>query len=371
MSTNISRDLINAINKSFKGETPAYLLTDPDAPTNVNNWISTGSSILDIAISNKKNGGVPVGKITEISGMESSGKSLICAHLCAETQKRGGVAIYIDPEQSASKEFFTAVGVDIDKLVYVQMESVEGIYKLIDDMILKIRTINPDMLVCIIVDSLTAAISDTDLARDNYDNRGYATDKSIVNSNALKRITGLIARQNIALVMTSQLRQKLGFTGFGDKYKTSSGGLALQFFASVRIRLKAIGKLKRTIQGNKEIIGIKANGTVKKNRCGPPFRTAEFDIYFDSGIDNYNSWLKMLKQYNLVKKITSQTYKVIDTSGKREWEFSVRAWAETVSKNKELREYVYNLIADTLIMKYRKVTDINVDEIEEDIEDDK
>ena len=361
---NIIESLKNGINKQFKNFKPAYSLNDDDAPTNVLGWVSTGSSILDFAISNKKNGGIPVGKITELSGLEGAGKSLIAAHICAETQKLGGIAVFFDTESAVSREFFQAIGINLDDLLYLQLDTVEDIYKTIDNIISEIRNKDKQRLVTIVIDSLTSAKCEAELENDDYEIKGYSTHKARINSASLKRFTSLIALQNIALVITSQLRQNVGAFGFGDPYVTSSGGMALQFYSSVRIRLKKIGRLSRTRKGVKEIIGVKARAIVNKNRLGPPHRQADFDIYFDSGIDNYNSWLTSLKQYNIAKKTTGNSYKIVDKENNREWEFTSQSWMQTVNTDEDLRKYVYDKLAEELIMIYRNISELNIDEIQ-------
>ena len=135
-----------------------YLDDDSDGvPTNVNGWVSTGAAMLDVAISNRPYGGIPVGRITELTGLEQSGKSLLSAHILAETQKQGGVAVLIDTETAVSREFFDAIGVDVSKLLYVSVDTVEDIFETIETIIEKVRTSDKTKLVTIVVDSVAAA----------------------------------------------------------------------------------------------------------------------------------------------------------------------------------------------------------------------
>ena len=131
LEDSLAATLADSINKQFKGQnykSAFFLDGDEDAPTNVNEWVSTGCSMLDLAISNRPNGGFPVGRITEITGLEASGKSLLAAHTLAETQKKGGLAVYIDTESASSAEFLTAIGVDLKTMLYVPLETIEEIY---------------------------------------------------------------------------------------------------------------------------------------------------------------------------------------------------------------------------------------------------
>ena len=226
--------LASDINKKFKDSKVAYFLDGSDTtPTDVTDFVSTGSTTLDLAISNRPNGGIAVGRITELNGLESSGKSLLGSHILAETQKKGGVAVYIDTETSVSTDFLGAIGVDVSSMLYLHLETVEDIFEAIEELVTKIRESDKDRLVTILVDSLAAATTRTELAGD-FDKDGWATSKAIIISKAMRKITQMIGRQKICLVFTNQLRQKLGVM-FGDPW-TTSGGKALPFHASTRIR---------------------------------------------------------------------------------------------------------------------------------------
>jgi len=226
--------LAGELNKQSKDQKVAFFLNEDEAPTNVDGWISTGCAMLDVAVSNRPYGGLPVGRITEITGLEQSGKSLVSAHLLAETQKQGGVAVLIDTETAVSREFLEAIGVDVSKLLYVTADSVEQIFDFTETIIEKVRETSKDKIVTIVVDSVAAASTTNELASD-YKKDGYATDKAIIISKAMRKITNMIGRQKISLVFTNQLRQKMNAM-FGDPW-TTSGGKALAFHASVRLRL--------------------------------------------------------------------------------------------------------------------------------------
>jgi recombination protein RecA len=205
------------LNKKFKGTKVAFFLGgDEQTPTDLTEWVKTGSSTLDIAISNRPNGGFPVGRIIEITGLEASGKSLLAAHALANTQKAGGVGIFIDTENAVSEEFMTAIGVDIEKLLYLQLETVEDIYDSIDSIITNVRETNKDRLITIVVDSMAAASTKIEMEAD-YEKDGWATSKAIINSKAMRKITQMIGRQRICLIFTNQLREKLGVS-FGDPW---------------------------------------------------------------------------------------------------------------------------------------------------------
>ena len=289
--------LADTINKQFKDMKVAYFLDGSDTtPTDIKDFVSTGSTMLDLAISNKPNGGIAVGRITEINGLESSGKSLIGAHLLAETQKKGGVAVYIDTEPAVSTEFLEAIGLDVESMLYLHLETVEDIFSAIEEIVAKVRESDKDRLVTILVDSLAAATTKVELEAE-FDKDGWATAKAIIISKAMRKITQMIGRQRVALVFTNQLRQKLGVM-VGDPW-TTSGGKALPFHSSTRIRLKNVGQIKDT---KKNTIGMKMRAQVIKNRLGPPMRHADFELYFESGIDDDGSWLHVMKDHKLVKQ---------------------------------------------------------------------
>ena len=348
--------LADTLNKQFKDMKVAYFLDGSDiTPTDIKEFVSTGSTMLDLAISNKPNGGIAVGRITEINGLESSGKSLLGAHILAETQRKGGQAVYIDTETSVSTEFLGAIGLDVNNMLYLHLETVEDVFQAIESIVAKVRESDKDRLVTILVDSLAGATTKVELESD-FDKDGWATAKAIIISKAMRKITQMIGRQKIALVFTNQLRQKLGVM-FGDPW-TTSGGKALPFHASTRIRLKNLGQIKDKKNNN---IGMKMRAQVIKNRLGPPMRHADFELYFETGIDDDGSWLHVMKDHNLVKQGGAwYTLKYED----KELKFQSKDWSEQL-KDTEFREYCYKLICDKVILKYEKnfgIDDVIVEE---------
>jgi recombination protein RecA len=338
--------LADSLNKQNKDGKIAYFLDDDssDAPTNVKDWLSTGNAMLDVAISNRPYGGLPVGRITEITGLEQSGKSLLSAHLLAEAQRKGGVAVLIDTETAVSREFLEAIGVDISKLLYVSVDTVEGIFEACETIIEQVRKGDKDRLVTIVVDSVAAASSKKEMEAD-YDKDGYATDKAIIISKAMRKITNMIGRQSIALVFTNQLRQKMNAM-FGDPW-TTSGGKALAFHASVRLRLKNMGQLK----AGDRIVGIKVRCQVIKNRMGPPLRHADFDIFFDRGIDNYGGWISVMKEQKLVKQ-GGAWYTYTDIASGEEIKFQAKDFV-SILEDEELKDQIYRRICEATILQYK------------------
>ena len=355
--------LANELNKANKdGGKIAYFLDEQENPAEISDWISTGSSILDLAISNRPHGGLPVGKMVEFNGLEGTGKSLVSAHVVADTQKKGGIAVVIDTENAAAPEFWKSLGVDLSKLLYVQCETVEDIFEKMEQMIGIVRKSNKDRILTIIVDSVAAASTKVELESD-HGKDGFATGKSIIISKAMRKITTMIGRQKVLTVFTNQLRQNLNAMAFGDKYVVS-GGKSLAYHCSVRVRLNNTGKLKK----GEEVIGNECKAVVVKNRMGPPQRQASFDIYFDSGIADYGSWIKVLKENNLVKQGGAYyTYKKDDGT---EWKFQSKDFVSTMKTDKTLGEEIYLKICDSVIMKYKDPNSIIVDDAVVDIDED-
>jgi recombination protein RecA len=352
--------LAGELNKHSKDQKVAFFLDEDEAPTNVDGWVSTGCAMLDVAISNRPYGGLPVGRIVEVTGLEQSGKSLLSAHLLAETQKLGGVAVLIDTDTAVSREFLEAIGVDISKLLYVSADSVEQIFDFTETIIEKVRETSKDRLVTIVTDSVAAASSKAELASD-YGKDGYATDKAIIISKAMRKITNMIGRQKILLVYTNQLRQKMNAMPFGDPW-TTSGGKALAFHASVRLRLKGTGQIKMKVGGQDKIVGMKVRAQVVKNRMGPPLRSTDFEIYFDRGIDNYGSWLGVMKENKVVKQ-AGAWYTYVDTETGEEVKFQSKDFIQLMEERLDLKEQIYKKICEETILQYKSDT-LDIDNME-------
>lgn len=354
----LADSIAKEVNAGFKDFKAVHFLAGPDAggsAIDVKEWISTGDDILDIRISNRPHGGVPVGKIIEVNGLPSSGKSLVVAHLIAETQKKGGIGILFDTEFAASQQFLEAIGVDTTNMLHVQMEILEDIFENMEKMIMQIREKYPDKLVTICVDSVMGATTRIEMEQD-YDKEGWATAKAIILSKAMRKLTALIAKQRITLVFTNQLRAKLNAM-FGDKY-TTSGGYAIGFHASVGLRLTKMGKLKI----GKDIVGIACKAVVAKNRCGPPYRESELNIYFDRGLDRYGSWLSCLKKEGLATVSGGKKPMVTVKGG---IEIPTKEWNETLKSDEATREKLYALICEALIMKYHSADETPADVAQE------
>ena len=367
LTDTLANTLAESINKQFKGQnlkTAFFLDGDEDSPSNVSEWVSSGCSMLDLAISNRPYGGFPVGRITEITGLEASGKSLLAAHTLAETQKKGGLAVYIDTESATSSEFLTAIGVDLKTMLYVPLETIEEIFETIETIVEGVRKSDKDRLVTIVVDSIMGASTKIEMSAE-YDKDGYATSKSIILSKAMRKVTNWIARERICLIFTNQLRTKLGVS-FGDQW-TTAGGKAIPFHASVRLRLKNTGMIKAKVSGVEQVVGSKTNVQVVKNRMGPPHRKVDYEIYYDSGIDNYGGWLSIMKNFDLVKQsgawytLEDIDHETGETFG--EMKFQSKDFVEKVINNPEAKDRLYRRICDAYIFKYQAGIDGGIDDV--------
>ncbi len=350
------------LNKKFKNTNykVAYFLNgDTDSPSEVGGWVGTGSSMLDLAISNRKGGGFPVGRITEITGLEASGKSLLAAHALADTRKQGGLAVYIDTENAVSREFLEAIGLDLEKMLYVPLDAIEDIFEAIESIIESVRKSNKDRLVTIVVDSVMGASTKIEQAAD-YDKDGWATSKAIILSKGMRKITNLIGRQRIALLFTNQLRSRLG-VAFGDPW-TTSGGKAIPFHSSVRLRLKSVGQIKVKKDGVDQTVGIKTRCQVIKNRMGPPLKTIDYDIYFESGIDNFGGWLNVMKQHKLVS--TAGAWYTYTTADGKDVKFLSKDFQGKLEADPELKDEIYKAICNAYILTYKPGDNIGIDDVE-------
>jgi len=361
LADELAGELASNLNKKFKntGYKTAYFLEgDLDSPSNVSGWVGTGSSMLDLAISNRPHGGFPIGRITEITGLEASGKSLLATHALADCQRQGGLGVYIDTESAVSSEFLEAIGVDLTKMLYVPLETMEDIFEAIESIVESIRKSNKDRLVTIVVDSVMGASTKVEMAAE-FDKDGWATSKAIILSKGMRKITNMIAREKICLIFTNQLRSRLGVS-FGDPW-TTSGGKAIPFHASVRLRLKSVGQIKaKDAKGVEQIVGIKTRAQVIKNRMGPPLKSIDYDIYFESGIDNYGGWLEVMKEYKLVSQAGAwYTYTRQDGTAVK---FLSKDFEKNLEADATLKEEIYNIICEAYIFKYQS-GDIGIDDI--------
>ena len=242
-------------------------------------------------------------------------------------------------------------------MLYINVNTVEDIFDSIEKIVAKVRESDKNRLVGILVDSVAGASSKGEMIQE-HGKAGFATEKAIAISKAMRKITGMIAKQKIALVFTNQLRVNVGAM-FGDKY-TTSGGKAIAFHASVRLRLSSIARITKAVGDKKLVIGIKTQAQVIKNRFGPPLKKAEFAIYFDRGIDGYSNWINLLKEYKLITGAKTP-YKYVDLEGNAHE--ITKDVGSTFKANPTIKEEIYKRLCDAYIMSY-KTPDTDIEDAE-------
>ncbi|MCG3135616.1 MAG: Protein RecA [Planctomycetes bacterium] len=246
--------------------------------------VSTGALSLDIALG----GGIPRGRIVEIFGPESSGKTTLTSHIVAEVQKTGGTAAFVDAEHAYDPVYAKRLGVNVDELLIAQPDNGEQALEIAEQLV---RSNAVDVVV---VDSVAALVPKAELEGEMGDS--FVGLQARLMSQALRKLTGAVSRSDCTIIFTNQIREKIGVM-FGSP-ETQPGGRALKFYASVRIDLRRIGQIK----DRDEVIGNRTKATVVKNKIAPPFRRTEFDVLFNHGISREGDVIDLAVIYRIVEK---------------------------------------------------------------------
>ncbi len=351
------RTLRNSLNKD-DGDKVAWDLTKDDSPTHVKDWISTGSTILDYIISNRRDGGVPCGKITELQGEESSGKSLLCAHIIANTQKKGGIAVYLDTENASNPDFMQRIGVDLEKLIYVQPGTIEQAFEIIESVIKTLRAKAPTQAVTILWDSVGNTPPQAEI-EGSYDPQARMGLGAKAMAIGLRKLTGLVGREQITLILTQPLTYRMDAGPYGDPLGTKYGK-AIPYHASIRLRVSSSTKLK---DKSGEIYGLVTNGRVIKSRLGTSHRTCKFEIHFDHGIDDEASWFLVLHEAGLIERKDGWCYipelpsgriwdKGIDAGKDRGVQFRELAFGQLCRDDQRVRQWALDTLEKLLVKKF-------------------
>ena len=247
--------------------------------------IPTGSLSLDIALGV---GGMPRGRIIEIYGPESSGKTTICLHVIAEAQRNGGICGFVDVEHALDPAYAAKIGVDVNNLYVSQPDTGEQALEIAEALV------RSNAIDVVVVDSVAALVPRAEIEGEMGDS--HVGLQARLMSQALRKLTGVVKASNTCMIFTNQLRQKIGVM-FGNP-ETTSGGMALKFYASVRLDVRRIESIKQ----GEQVIGNRTRATVKKNKVAAPFRIAEFDIMYNEGISTVGDLLDLGVTYDVLVK---------------------------------------------------------------------
>src|SRR5688572_356872 len=279
------RSLQIAIEQIEKSHGKGSIMKLGDGVVNIVEAISTSSISLDSALGI---GGIPRGRITEIYGPESSGKTTLCLHVIAEAQKKGGLAAFIDTEHALDTGYAKKLGVDIENLLISQPEYGEQALEIVETLV------RSNALDIIVVDSVAALTPRAEIEGEMGDS--HMGLQARLMSQALRKLTAAVSKSNISLIFTNQLRDKIGVM-FGSP-ETTTGGKALKFYASVRLDVRRIAQIK----DGTNVIGNRTKVKVVKNKVAPPFKEVEFDIMYNEGISKIGDLIDMAVNMEIIKK---------------------------------------------------------------------
>jgi len=368
----IGDDLANEIVASLAEEFGSITNNVDDRLSNIRDWISTGCSVLDMVITNnpKQNGAIPVGRLTSIVGDHSTGKSLLAYMILAECQKKGGIPILIDTENSApSWDRLKALGINppppygTGTFVSLNAATIEGVFSHIESIMKKVREVDPDRLITIVWDSVASTPTnfETDRQYDEFQKPGV---QAAAISGYLKKIISPIASQRVALIFLNQTRVDLKANPMFGQNETYPGGKAIPFYSSLILRMSNGGQIKAGV----DVIGNKVKVTVKKNRFAPPKRDCLFNVFFTRGVIDEENWPDYLSQKGVVKK--SGRSCIYEFDGK-EYKFPLKGidFVEWIRKDdeeiKKLRKHLKLKLKEAFFIEpdpFKRPEDFSLDE---------
>jgi recombination protein RecA len=359
----IIEDIRSNFKKNDSSATAGYVY---ESASDVSEFVSTGSKVLDLVLANKFDGGVPVGRFTEICGDEGAGKTLLASYIMANTQKKGGIAIFIDSERAASREVLAAIGVDLKKLIHVQADSIEDVFRAMESIIRSIReTKVTDKLITIVWDSVAATSTLAEI-ESNFGDHTIGLKARLIGQ-ALRKMTPIVSDCRVCVVFINQLRTKIGIT-FGDS-DTTPGGKAIPFHASIRLKLSNYQQIK---DGDRKIVvGKVIKCKVLKNKVGPStgreiLYTIRWGDKPGAYLDESATIFDALELSGDIKKITAQKFALMLPSG--QIEFKRTNWANLLQSDPAVFAEVKKLLEKNLIITADNITDNFVKELDENSE---
>ena len=370
VSDDFTADLIKSLNKDH-GSRIAYNLSVDESPTHVKAWVSTGIRQLDYIVANRKGGGLPCGRIVEIFGPPSIGKSHIALQIARNTQAMGGVVVYIDTENGTSVENLGLLGIDVSRrFVFIETACTEEVFAVAESTIAKARGLNKKVPITIVWDSVAASSPKAELVGD-YDKDSIGLQARAI-SKGMRKITQVIGNTNTLFIALNQTRTKIGVM-YGDP-TTTPGGMALPFHSSVRIKLGAGSPIKNK---DGDVVGINVSAKSIKNKVAPPFRTCQFEIHFGVGVKEHEQVTDLLRSSEDVT-VDGKTYsiegsgawKTLAVSDEKTGEVLVekkftKSGMEDLLKSPDYSPHIELMLEHILVKKFQSNPDFDTDSYEE------